>query len=97
MSVPFYLLTLILSVTTCIQACCLIFRMEVKSECSPSHHASNFPQGHILPSLPQRAWQLPKKTHYFYLATDISFITLIVLLSFEQRDWCGLYYMGANS
>lgn len=36
-SVHFYLLTLILSVTTCIQACCLIFRMEVKSECSPSH------------------------------------------------------------
>lgn len=38
-----------------------------------------------------------KKPHYFYLATDISFITLIAFLSFEQRGWCGLYYITANS
>lgn len=94
-SAHFYLLLLILSVTTWMQSCCPILGIEVRMFTKSPYF--RFSPGSYSPLSASESLPASKKPHYFYLATDISFITLVVLLSFEQRGWCGLYYKTAKS
>lgn len=73
------------------------FRNESKVRVFTKSPYFKFSPGSYSPLSASESLPTSKKTHYFYLATDISFITLVVLLSFEQRGWCGLYYMTINS